>query len=78
MEPPFSRGDRIRLLRDNGRTQIIGFEGTVDQVTQLGAIVILDNDPFDTFHAASDRYGPINRVTRRFFQFNEIERIEGN
>mgnify|MGYP007117381450 CR=1 FL=1 len=75
MDPPFARGERIRVKDDNGRRPISEFEGTIDQVTQQGVIVTLDNDPLNTFHAQGDRYGPLNRVVQRFFQFCDIEKI---
>lgn len=38
-------GQRVRVLKDNGRDYIVGFEGTIRGVSQSGYIVEVDNDP---------------------------------
>lgn len=78
MQAPFAKGERIRILEDNGRDGIVGFEGIVDSVTQSGVVVILDNDPATQFRMYNfggfEKPHP-NRIPRRFFQFNAIEKI---
>ena len=80
LTPPFSRGERVRIVEDNITRGVSGFEGTVDQVTELGVVIILDSDPATMFRIApNDRFEKLDRpIVRRFFQFNEIERIPGN
>jgi len=40
-----SSGQRVRVLKDNGRDGIVGFEGTIRMVSPSGYVVVLDNDP---------------------------------
>ena len=73
----FTRGDRVRIAKNVNLDHFAGFEGTVDQQVQSGVIVILDSDPA-TNHRVSpfDTFQPLNRpVIRRFFQLNEVEKI---
>ena len=80
MLPPFARGERVRITDDVGRRHVAGFEGTVDMVTASGVVVILDNDPATQFRvSAFDTFQPLNRpVIRRFFHYNELEKLPGN
>lgn len=78
MIPPVSAGQRVKIIRDNGRDGIVGFTGTVDFVTPSGAVVILDNDPAKKFRmymlGGFDPPGKLV-VVRRFFYFGNIERL---
>ena len=77
--PPFARGERVMISDGVGRGHVAGFKGTVDLVTNSGVVVILDSDPATQFRvSAFDRYEPLNRVVKRFFQFNELEKLPGN
>lgn len=79
MTPPFAKGERIRVLKDNGKTGLIDYVGVVDSVTQTGVIVILENDPLLRFRM--NQAGGFERARppiRRFFNLNEIEKIRGN
>ena len=77
MDPPFTKGNRVKVIRDNGRTGLIEYHGTVDSVNQLGVIVILDADP-----ALRHRMNMIGGFAlprppiRRFFNFGDIEKVQ--
>jgi len=78
MARQFSKGERIRVLDDNGRTGLIEYLGTVDSVTQTGVVVILDADPAKIFRM--NMMGGFekphrNLIVRRFFNFGEIEKV---
>jgi len=67
----------VRVVRDNKRTGIVEFIGTVDSIVQTGVVVILDNDPAIMFRVTPfDTFEPLKRpIVRRFFGFNDIEKI---
>lgn len=76
LPPPFARGERVRISDGVGRGHVAGFEGTVDMVTNSGVVVILDSDPATQFRVtAFDTFQPLNRIVKRFFQFNELEKL---
>ena len=74
----FARGERVRVIKDNGRSFLIGYEGRVDSVTQSGVVVILDDDPVLSFRMYTPngfvRAAP-GLVVRRFYQLGEIEKL---
>ena len=74
----FAKGERVRVLRDNGRDGIVGFLGTVDQITQSGVVVVLDADPAMKFRMYTPNGFPRYRpgvVIRRFFLLNDLEKL---
>lgn len=79
MNALFARGERVRILKGTGRTAAFdGFEGTVDGITNIGVIVILDADPAKIFRM--NMLGGFVKphkdlVVRRFFNLHEIEKI---
>ena len=78
MIPPFAKGDRIKVLDDNGRLGLIEYQGMVEAVTQQGAIVILDADPANRFRlnmTAGFTKPHKDLVVRRFFMFKDIEKL---
>ena len=73
-------GQRIKVLKDNGRDGIVGFEGEVVQNSPSGVVVTLVNDPAEQFRmyimGGFPRHRPGVRILR-FFQIDEIEPFEG-
>ena len=79
MMPPFTKGERVRIVVGSGRTASFdGFEGTVDGITDIGVIVVLDNDPANKFRinmAGGFTKPSADLIVRRFFHLFEIEKI---
>ncbi len=75
----FFKGQRIRVLRDNGRDGIVGYEGVVDRLTQSGVVVILEDDPalkFRMYMKLGFQKSPTRAPVMRFFQMDELEPVE--
>lgn len=79
----FDPGDRVVVLRDNGRDCLVGHQGVVEQVNQSGVVVVLDNDPAKSFRMYNQfGFDPNPRsarsqnwVIRRFFRLDEVQKI---
>lgn len=70
----FARHMRIRVLKDNGRDNLVGFEGVIDQVTPSGVVVILENDPVSQFRMYNMHgFDKQTVVPKRFFYPYEVE-----
>lgn len=72
----FSRGERIRVLKDNGRRGLVGLEGKVVQTIPGSVVVELDADPLLLVRA--NQLGGIARTLqtpRRHFRVTEVERV---
>ena len=69
-------GTRIRVLEDNGKRGIVGFEGVVKQSFAGSVVVELDDDPMMKFRAEMPG-GFVNptRPPLRHFRVTEVERI---
>ena len=78
MSTPYTKGERVLVLKDNGRDNIVGLEGTVDSMTFAGVVVILDDDPATKFRmymlTGFDKHNP-GTIIRRFFMLNDIKKI---
>lgn len=71
-----SRGQRIKVLRDNGRDCIVGYEGTVVSLAPSGYVVELDNDPAlgrNMYNPGGFARTPRNHRVLRFFYPYEVE-----
>lgn len=74
--PTFDLGQRIRVLKDNGRRGLVGLEGSVEQVAVTGLVVKLDADPGNR-HRLNMIGGfelPVVPVLR-FFLTHEVESL---
>lgn len=73
----FVRGTRIRVLKDNGRRGLVGYEGIVVQSYQGGVVVELEDDPLIHFRSEM-RTGFVTSRTQpqRHFRASEVERVD--
>lgn len=72
-------GQRVRVLRDNGRDNIVGFEGTIEMLSPSGVVVVLDNDPAlgrNMYNPGGIVRPPSNHRVFRFFYPYEVEVID--
>ena len=71
-----TNGQRIRVLKDNGRDGIVGFEGTIRCLSPSGVVIELDSDPALSFNmympGGMARTPPNHRVLRFFYPY-EVE-----
>ena len=74
----FAKGERVRVIKDNGRDNLVGYEGRVDSTNQSGVVVVLDSDPVLSFRMYTPngfvRAAP-GLIVRRFFYLGEIEKL---
>ena len=72
----FAKGMRIRVLKDNGRDNLVGFEGVVDLMTPSGVVVILENDPAEKFRMYNlHGFTRQTATVRRFFYPYEVKLV---
>lgn len=72
-------GQRIRVLRDNGRDGIVGFEGTIRMLSPSGVVVELDNDPAlgrNMYNPGGFARTPREHQVLRFFYPYQVELID--
>jgi len=75
-----SKGQRVRILKDNGRDNIVGYEGTITCLSPSGFVVELDDDPalyFNMYNAGGMVRPPKNHRVLRFFYPCEVEMLAG-
>jgi len=71
-----AKGERIRVLEDNGKRGLIGLEGVVVQSFPGSVVVELENDPLLRFRANMvHAFAPPNRIPQRHFRVTEVERL---
>jgi hypothetical protein len=73
----FTRGTRIRVLKDNGKRGLVGYEGVVVHSYQGGVVVKLDNDPMLHFRSVMKTGFAANTIhPQRHFRASEVERVD--
>lgn len=72
----YANGDRVRILRDNGRDGIVGYEGRVVLVVPSGVVVVIENDPALRFRMYNTGFARPRPIIRRFFYPGDVEYIE--
>jgi hypothetical protein len=72
----FTRGTRIRVLKDNGKTGLVGLVGVVVQAHPGSVVVELDNDPMLFFRTQMvSGFADPGKSPLRHFHASEVERV---
>ncbi len=75
MTPPFSVGQRVRVIWDNAEG-LLGLEGEVTALQGGRVIVQLDRDPAESFTVKMGISQPMRAGTaRRALQYNQVEAV---